>query len=89
MTVHVHQPPPTGVLLEQEERIPVAGRSLEVAHPPTGYRHLPDLGIIALDRLDVRRLHAFPPPNDMSEPVRALKTPAATCWRSPSPGPGT
>ena len=75
MTVHVHQPPPTGVLLEQEERIPVAGRSLEVAHPPTGYRHLPDLGIIASDRLDVRRLHAFPPPNDMSEPVRALKTP--------------
>ena len=23
----------------------------------------------------MRRLHAFPPPNDMSEPVRALKTP--------------
>ena len=61
-------------MLEQEERIP-AGHSIEVADPPAGYRHLPDLGIIALDCLDVRRLHAFPPPNDMSEPVRALKTP--------------
>ena len=75
MIPHVHQPPPDGVLLEQEERIPLAGRPLEVADPPAGYRHLPDLGIIALDCLDVRRLHAFPPPNDMSEPVRALKTP--------------
>ena len=75
MTVHHHQPPPTGVLLEQEERIPVAGRSVEVARPPAGYRHLPDLGIIAQESLDVRRLHAFPPPNDMSEPVRATMTP--------------
>ena len=62
-------------MLEQEERIPVAGHSIEVADPPAGYRHLPDLGIVALDCVDVRRLHAFPPPNDMSEPVRALKTP--------------
>ena len=48
MTAHIHQPPPDGVLLEQEERIPLAGGALEVARPPAGYRHLPDLGIIAL-----------------------------------------